>query len=132
MIYICIRLCNLENVISHFDLFGDIGGPRLCTRHVMNKNGLIFPMCSSMTLHKGLTIYNFWIFESPAITWLDCTMTLEVFFFCLHYWLHGLGVRWATLDLKDPGSNPEKFKTFFCQMNKNFKFQSYFYFIMII
>jgi hypothetical protein len=27
-----------------------------------------------------------------------------------------------TLDLKDPGSNPEKFKTFFCQMNKKIKF----------
>ena len=26
------RLCKLENVISYFDLFGDIGGPRLCER----------------------------------------------------------------------------------------------------
>ena len=41
------------------DFFIGIGVPRLGTKLVMNKNGLIFPMCSSMTLHKGLTIYNF-------------------------------------------------------------------------
>ena len=53
------RLCNLENAISYFDLFNGIGGPRLCARLVMNKNGLIIPMCSSMTLRRGFKIYNF-------------------------------------------------------------------------
>ena len=43
------RLCKEENEISYFDLFGDIGGPKLCTRLVMNKNGLIF-QCSARWL----------------------------------------------------------------------------------
>ena len=48
--------CANKNEILCSDPFGDIGGPRLCTRHVMNKNGLIFPMCSSMTLRKGFEL----------------------------------------------------------------------------
>ena len=31
-------------------------------------------------LTNSFKVYNFWIFESPAKTWLDCKMTLEVFF----------------------------------------------------
>ena len=46
---ICIRLCNLANEISYLELFGDIGGPRQGARLVMNKSGLIFPICSCMT-----------------------------------------------------------------------------------
>ena len=60
-------------------LFKHISGPRLGARLVMNKNGLIIPMCSSMTLRKGFKIYNFRKFEFPAINYLDCIMTLEVF-----------------------------------------------------
>ncbi len=36
------RLCNLENEISYFDLFGDIGGPRLGARLVMNEKWSYF------------------------------------------------------------------------------------------
>ena len=31
-------------------------------------------------LKNSFEFYNFWIFESPAKTWFNCTLTLEVFF----------------------------------------------------
>ena len=31
-------------------------------------------------LKNSFKFYNFWIFESPAKTWFNCTLTLEVFF----------------------------------------------------
>jgi hypothetical protein len=49
---ILIRLCNLEDLKLYIDIFNDIGVPRLGTWLIMNKNGLLFPMCSSMTWHR--------------------------------------------------------------------------------
>ena len=50
-----VRLCNLEDLKLYIDIFNDIGVPRLGTWLIMNKNGLLFPMCSSMTWHRPQT-----------------------------------------------------------------------------
>ena len=46
----------LADQILQFSLFKHISGPRLCASLVMNKNGLLFPICSSMTLRRPLTL----------------------------------------------------------------------------
>ena len=79
ILFMPVRQSNLADLKLKSGLFKHISGPRLGVKLVMNKNGLIIPMCSSMTLRKGFKIYNFRKFESPAKNYLDCIMTLEVF-----------------------------------------------------
>ena len=50
-----IRQGNYEDLILHIDFFIGIAVPRLGTKLVMNKNGLLFPMCCSMTKHRHKT-----------------------------------------------------------------------------
>ena len=50
--YIHIRLGNLGDLISYIDFFIGTGVPRLGTKLVLNKNGLLFPMFSSISLSK--------------------------------------------------------------------------------
>ena len=49
---IFIREGNLADPKLKNGLFKHISGPRLGAKLIMNKNGLIFPMCSSMTLRR--------------------------------------------------------------------------------
>ena len=47
-----LREGNLADLKLKNGLFKHISGPRLGAKLIMNKNGLIFPMCSSMTLRR--------------------------------------------------------------------------------
>ena len=49
------RLGNLADLKLKSGLFKHISGPRLGAKLIMNKNGLLFPMCSSMTLRRPQT-----------------------------------------------------------------------------
>ena len=46
------RQGNLADLKLKNGLFKHIGGPRLGATLVINKNGLIFPVCSSLTLRR--------------------------------------------------------------------------------
>ena len=46
----------LAELILWFDFFIDISGPKLCAKLIINKNDLLFSICSFMTLRKGLTL----------------------------------------------------------------------------
>jgi hypothetical protein len=50
-----IRLGNLADLKLKSGLFKHICGPRLGAKLIMNKNGLLFQMCSSMTLRRPQT-----------------------------------------------------------------------------
>ena len=49
------RQGNLADLKLKSGLFKHISGPRLGTKLIMNKNGLLFTMCSSMTLRRPQT-----------------------------------------------------------------------------
>ena len=82
-------------------------------------------------LKNSFKLYSFWIFESPAKNWLDCKMTLEVFFsdFTIDFvvmweydwpFVQGTGVQ-----------NSLEPNFFFPYIDNDFQIKAIFYFIMI-
>ena len=74
-------LCNLEDLKLYIDIFIDIGVPRLFASLIMNKNGLFFPMCRSMTAQLGK-------FQLELITKLTCNRLMHLPTKNIHLELH--------------------------------------------